>query len=105
MTDQLLPAFIPATPVESAQGFDMMRAALVALLARRAVRGSVKTVRITKRERDRLAAALNPGERLRLRIAMTADESIDLWLELVPDDGTRAGVVTVNAQLVAEPVP
>lgn len=36
---------------------------------------------------------------------MTADETIDVWLELVPDDGARPGTVSVNLPVAPEPGP
>lgn len=85
---------VPATPVESATAFDLARVALTVLLWRRAKRGSVGPIRITAKERDAIGASL-PGERVVCRLGLEADGTVEAWLQIIPDDGVRPGIVTV----------
>lgn len=85
---------VPATPVESATAFDLARVALTVLLYRRAKRGSVSLIRITKRERDAISAAI-PGQRLVCRLGLDAEGTVEVWLQVIADDGMRPGIVTV----------
>ena len=86
---------VPATPLETAIGYDLLRAAFAVTLFRRARRGSTEPIRVTKRDRDAITKALPPGQRFQVRVAIDAAETVFVWLEAIEDDGTRPGIVRV----------
>lgn len=74
---------VPATPVESATGFDMMRVLLFHVCARR------KTpLRVTRKQMEQ-ADSWPPGM---LRVVLTKDFAVEAWIESPDQPDMRHGV-------------